>query len=413
MKQLEVIPEPGEGQGASGGSPRRARPRPGRGKSAGDVSERVRVRTGAAVLTPVERGDRLHVGGLELEVEQLEVLLHARWRHRLREHDVAALDVPPQDDLGRRLADLIGGLGDGRLVEHLALRDRRPRLGGDSVLSTIATQRVVGEVGVYLNLVHRRHRVGLGGQPLQVLDLEVRHADRAGAAVAVKLLERPPSGHEVTVIERGQRPVDEEQVHVVEVQLGKRGAERLAGIMGLMRPVIELAGDEDVAAVEAGCAYGLTDLLLVAVHLRGVYVPVADLEGLAHRPCGVLRLDLEDPETELRDGVTVVEGDAGDYTQSRLTPSSVVTAYRTRHTVIPRSACRKTVVHAPHVRRSSSCSRSSVGATRLRFRFSTSPPDGDVRDGKHATSGTFPPTEKDRLPTSFLPASAIAIRCDR
>src|SRR3712207_2448835 len=73
------------------------------GESAGDVSERVRVRTGAAVLPSFERSDRVYVTGLELEVEQLKVLLHTRWRHRLREHDVAALDVPPQDDLRRCL----------------------------------------------------------------------------------------------------------------------------------------------------------------------------------------------------------------------------------------------------------------------------------------------------------------------
>lgn len=43
--------------------------------SVGDVVERVRVRTGAAVLTPVERGDLFYVTWLELEVEQREVLL--------------------------------------------------------------------------------------------------------------------------------------------------------------------------------------------------------------------------------------------------------------------------------------------------------------------------------------------------
>jgi len=70
-------------------------PDQGRGELAGDISERVRVRTGASVFASVEPGDRIHVVGPELEVEQLEVLLHALWRHRLREYDVAALDVPP------------------------------------------------------------------------------------------------------------------------------------------------------------------------------------------------------------------------------------------------------------------------------------------------------------------------------
>src|SRR3712207_2057632 len=117
---------------------------------------------------------------------------------------------------------------------------------------------------------------------------------------------------------------------------------------GLVGTVAQLAGYEDVAAVEAGGADGLAHLLLVAVHLRGVDVPVADLEGFAHRLRGVLGLDLEDPETELRDGVAVVKGNARDRVQSRPTPSSVVTATQTgrRDVGIPCSTLCQTVTHA-------------------------------------------------------------------
>ena len=133
-----------------------------------------------------------------------------------------------------------------------------------------------------LDLVHRRHRVGLGGQPLQVLDLEVRDADRARAAVLAELLERPPGRDVVAVVERGEGPVDEEQVDVVEAQLGERAVERPAGVVGPVEAVVQLAGHEDVAAVEPGRADRLADAPLVAVHLGGVDVPVADLQRLAH-----------------------------------------------------------------------------------------------------------------------------------
>src|SRR5215203_3994302 len=156
------------------------------------VGERVGVWTGTAALTLVERRDLFHIAGVEFEVEEFEVLPHARWRHRLREHDVTALDVPPQNDLRWRLADVIGDTGDEGIAEHLALRYRRPRFGGDAVILPVLSHGFVGEVWVYLDLVHRRHRVGLRGQPLQVFDLEVRHADGAGTAVVVKLFERPP-----------------------------------------------------------------------------------------------------------------------------------------------------------------------------------------------------------------------------
>src|SRR6185369_15025029 len=69
--------------------------------SAGDVVELVRVRTRAALLAATEPALVRHRVGVELEVEEFEVLLDPRRRHRLREHDVAALDVPAEHDLRR------------------------------------------------------------------------------------------------------------------------------------------------------------------------------------------------------------------------------------------------------------------------------------------------------------------------
>jgi hypothetical protein len=92
--------------------------------------------------------------------------------------------------------------------------------------------------------------------------------------------------------------------------------------------VAELAGDEDFGAIETRGANRLADLLFVAVHLGSVDVAVADLERLSHRFRGVLGLDLEDPETELRYGVAVVEGDVGYCAHGSLTPSFIVTSTR-------------------------------------------------------------------------------------
>src|SRR4051794_9584190 len=60
------------------------------------------LRVGAGPLAPVEPGQGRHRRLVELEVEQREVLLHALALDRLREDDVAALDVPAQRHLGRR-----------------------------------------------------------------------------------------------------------------------------------------------------------------------------------------------------------------------------------------------------------------------------------------------------------------------
>src|SRR3954447_26263541 len=67
------------------------------------------------------------------------------------------------------------------------------------------------------------------------------------------------------------------------------------------------------------------DTALVAVHLGGVDVAVADVERRGNRLRGLRRRDLEDTEAELRDGAVVVELDRRDCAHalllgSRITP---------------------------------------------------------------------------------------------
>ena len=211
---------------------------------------RVGVRAGAAVLPAVEPGDRRVVVRRELEVEEREVLLDPLGRRGLREDDVPALDVPAQDDLGGRPAEPLGDVHDHRVVEHAALGDRRPRLGDDAVLAAVVVDLRVDQVRVQLDLVDRGDDVALGREALEVGDLEVRDADRAGPAVRLELLEHLPGGGEVAVVERRQRPVDQEEVDVVRAELGERRLERAARVVGRVVAVVELAGDEDVRAVD-------------------------------------------------------------------------------------------------------------------------------------------------------------------
>src|SRR6476660_5033493 len=160
---------------------------------------------------------------------------------------------------------------------------------------------------MHLDLVHGRRHVGLAVDPAQVGRLEVGDADGADPAAGVDLLHRLPGLDEVA--NGGQRPVHEEQVEVPEVEVLQRLVEGGQRVVVRVEAVVELAGDEDVVAVDAGGADGLADLLLVSVHLGGVDVPVADLEGRERRVLGLLRVDLEHPEAELRDLDAVVEGD--------------------------------------------------------------------------------------------------------
>ncbi len=106
--------------------------------------------------------------------------------------------------------------------------------------------------------------------------------------------------------------MDQEQVDVVEAQRLQGAVERSPRIVGLVGGVAQLAGDEHLAAVQAGGPDALADALLVAVHLGGVDVPVAHVQSLADRLGRLGRVDLEHPEAELRDGLAVVQGEVGN-----------------------------------------------------------------------------------------------------
>ena len=108
--------------------------------------------------------------------------------------------------------------------------------------------------------------------------------------------------------------MDEEQVDVIGIQRTQRVVERAPRIVGTVIPVVELAGDEHLAAIQPGIPDALRDLLLVAVHLGGVDVAVADFECGPHGRGSLFRLYLEDAETQLRDGVAVIESDRRDRT---------------------------------------------------------------------------------------------------
>src|SRR5450755_2816156 len=145
-----------------------------------------------------------------------------------------------------------------------------------------------------------------------MLDLEVGDADRADATVGAELLQRLPRGDEVAAVQGRERPMDQEQVDVVEAQLAEGCLERAVSVVRPVVAVIELAGDEHLCSVQAGAAYGLPDAALVAVHLGGVDVPVAHLECGADRLCSFGGIDLKDAKPKLRDRMAVVERDVGN-----------------------------------------------------------------------------------------------------
>ena len=140
--------------------------------------------------------------------------------------------------------------------------------------------------------------------------------------------------------------MNQKQVDVIRAQRAQCGVERAARVVRPVIPVVELAGDEHLTAVQAGIADPLADFLFIAVHLGGVDMPVPNLERRTHCGGGLIRFDLEDAETQLRDRVAVVERDRWDRTHVRDLLAIAVVAIvvvAARHCARPNSACETTL----------------------------------------------------------------------
>ena len=106
--------------------------------------------------------------------------------------------------------------------------------------------------------------------------------------------------------------MDEEQVDPVEAETLQRLVQRAARSVGPMEAVVELGRDIEVAAGQTRRGDRGPHARLVAVHLGGVEVAIADLEGRGDGRLGLRRGNLEDAEAELGDGRLVAQRDRGD-----------------------------------------------------------------------------------------------------
>src|SRR4051812_5315038 len=135
-----------------------------------------------------------------------------------------------------------------------------------------------------------------GRELLELVDAEVRDPDRSRAAELARSLHSRPGPRGTTL-----RPVDDVEVDLVDAEPPQAVLRRGRRVLV---PRIELGGEEDLLARHAALAKPLADALLVAVRLRGVDVPVAELECPPH---GVHALGpvghLPDAEPEHRDPV--------------------------------------------------------------------------------------------------------------
>lgn len=141
-----------------------------------------------------------------------------------------------------------------------------------------------------------------------MLWLKIRDSDAVRQALRFELLKLLPEGLQVLVL---HGVVNEEQVDVIELELPQGLFERVfcrlaCGNAG------ELRGDVQLGARDAGLLNALADALFVAVHLSGVDVSEAGVDGGDDGLGGILSVQRgSGPVGDERHGGAVVELDGG------------------------------------------------------------------------------------------------------
>nr|BAO20972.1 2,5-diketo-D-gluconate reductase A [Serratia marcescens] len=267
----------------------------------------IRIRPEA--VADIQLGDLAQFIFIEFEIKHLEVFANPRRRDRFRDDDKTAVQVPAHHNLRRGFLVFFGQRLDQRLVEYAftALRQRAPGFGGDMVRGVPGAQLALLQQRVQLDLVDDRRHVGFIQQTLQVRRMEVAYADAFHQALFAQLDQLAPGG-DVLILLRA-RPVDQIQIHIVQLELFQTGFQRRQRIALIVVP--QLGGDEQVAARQrAGLQRG-ADAFLVLVNRGGVDGAVTDLQRFAHRAGGLFNTRLPNAETQLRHQITIVEFDDG------------------------------------------------------------------------------------------------------
>ncbi len=210
--------------------------------------------------------------------------------------DVALLEQPAERDLRGGLAVLRADLLQRLVTDDPALGERGVRRQHEVAFDALLDEVRLVEERVVLHLVREDRRVLQ--RLLHEARGEVAHPDvtcSASLAQLVHRLQRRTQRHVLA------RPVDEQEVDRVGPELAQAllvGATHRVGRDVARR---HLRREEDLVAVHVAVGDGPPDLLLVAVHLRGVDVAVAELEGVADRLVALPSLELPGPEAERGD----------------------------------------------------------------------------------------------------------------
>ena len=198
---------------------------------------------------------------------------------------------------------------DRRVAQHgIGAPKRAPRFGDDA--ARLVHLDVVGArmPGVEVDLVHLRAQAAVE-QLLQMGGLEVRGADRTHEAGFLQLHQALEGLHVAALVRIG--PMHQEEVDVVQAEARQTGLAGLARALDAVPLAVELSGDEDFAARDAGATDAFADAALVLVVLRGVDQAIAHVERERDRLGGLGIVHRPGTEAEPRHLDTVGQGEQG------------------------------------------------------------------------------------------------------
>src|SRR5580698_971626 len=153
--------------------------------------------------------------------------------------------MPADDDLRRRLSMFVGDLDERSFAEQAATSQWAPGFRFDPLLVVKGAQSFLLKFWMKLDLVDRRRDAGFSDDPLDVILVEVRDADRANPSILLQTDQRLPA-FDIAVRPRA-RPMDQVEIKHFAAELFDARVKCAQRFVETVIRIAEFRRHEDVA----------------------------------------------------------------------------------------------------------------------------------------------------------------------
>src|SRR5579883_1377476 len=233
-------------------------------------------RTDYARIGPPEPADFRHFGIAQREREAAEIFGQALALRGARDRNDPLLFEITQRHLRRRLAVGPTYFLQRRVAGHFAARQRTIADHRHAVASRGRNDFALVEIGMRLNLQHRDRLARDARRLVDHRNIEIGDANVFGKPGLLDFAER---GNRVFQRNLRVGPVNHQQVDPGQTKLLQAYVDRALEIARRQAIEPDLGGEKHVFTLEPAAAQARSDLALVAIHLRGVEMPVAELQS--------------------------------------------------------------------------------------------------------------------------------------